>query len=82
MCYCLSIVDTAAEVSILSDRLFQQLAERRPIIRPITLRTAGGELSMQGSLISRVKLKLGTQMFKEHLYVAPITDDMLLGLDF
>ena len=43
--------------------------------------TGGRELTMQGSVVGPVKLQLGSKTCEHHLYVAPIEDNMLLGLD-
>ena len=39
-------------------------------------------MRMDGHIVSPVSLKLGNTTFPEVVHVAPIQDDMLLGLDF
>ena len=56
------------------------LAPRR--VKYVTLNTAARDTKMKGFVVGPVQLKLGNQQFKEKVYVAPIEDDMLLGLDF
>ena len=43
--------------------------------------TTGRELTMQGSVVGPVKLHLGSKTFEHYLYVAPIENNMLPGLD-
>ncbi len=77
-----AVIDTAAEVTIMSDRVYSKLANPGSIIRNVTLNTAGRELQMKGFVVGPVTLTRGGQEFQENIYVAPIEDDMLLGLDF
>ena len=74
------MVDTAAEVTLVSVSFFQSWKDKTPLIRPCTLLTAGRELAMRGSVVGPVKLLLGTKTCEHNLYVAPIEDNMLLGL--
>ena len=46
------------------------------------MQAAGREMQMKGTLLQPVQIKIGNRRFKESVYVAPIEDDMLLGLDF
>ena len=77
-----AILDTAAEVSILSDRLFQNLNSKPKIVKKVIMNAAGRDMQMIGVKLEPVRLKIESQEFLEPLYVAPIEDDMLLGLDF
>ena len=36
---------------------------------------------LKGFIIEPLKLQLGSQTFKENIYIAPISDEMLLGHD-
>ena len=76
-----AVVDTAAEVTLISDRLFHTLNPPPPFIRPCKIATAGRELSMDGSVVGPVRLKIGDRECKENIYVAPLEDEMLLGFD-
>ena len=77
-----AIVDTAAEVTIISDRVLQHLEPQPGKRRDAVLHAAGRNMSMRGSVTGPVSILLGGQEFSEQLYVAPISDDMLLGMDF
>ena len=77
-----AVVDTAAEVTIISDSIFRELQPKPPYLKKVILHTAGLDLRMDGFVVGPVALKLGKNTFLEAVYVAPIQDDMLLGLDF
>ncbi|XP_069189256.1 uncharacterized protein [Procambarus clarkii] len=77
-----AIVDTAAEVPIISQEVHQQLIPPPPVIRRITLNTAGKCMCIPGTLIGPVTLLIAGGKFEVNIYVAPIKDNMLLGLDF
>ena len=77
-----AVVDTAAEVTIISDSIFRELQPKPPYLKKVILHTAGRDLRMDGFVVGPVALKLGKNTFPEAVYVAPIQDDMLLGLDF
>jgi transposase InsO family protein len=46
------------------------------------MNTAGREMVMQGFIAGPFRLTIGEQEYQVDMYVAPIQDDMLLGLDF
>ena len=77
-----AVVDTAAEGTLISDRVFDQFKVKPPVIRNCKLATAGRELLMKAFVVGPVKIKLGDTLYHEVVYVAPIDDDMLLGFDF
>jgi transposase InsO family protein len=76
-----AVVDTAAQVSIISDRVFQRLKKSPPKLRDVSLLTAGRKMTMRSFVVGPVKMKIGTQKLELQLYVAPIEQDMLLGQD-
>ena len=76
-----AVVDTAAEVTIISDRIYNNLHQKPPLIKKVTLNTAGREMKMTGMIVGPLDIKLGEHTLNEIVYVAPITDDMLLGVD-
>ena len=77
-----AVVDTAAEVTIISDSVFREMEPKPPCLKNVILHTAGRDMKMEGFVVGPVALKLGNSNFPEAVYVAPIQDDMLLGLDF
>nr|XP_045590082.1 uncharacterized protein LOC123752056 [Procambarus clarkii] len=77
-----AIVDSAAEVTIISQEVHQKLIPLLLVIRRITLNTAGKCICIPGTLVGPVTLLIPGRKFKVNVYVAPIEDNMLLGLDF
>ena len=78
----LAILDTAAEVTIISDRLIKKLKEKPKISKSVIMHAAGRDMQMKGAKLNPVRMKIGDDWYCEPLYMAPIEDDMLLGLDF
>lgn len=76
-----AIVDTAAQVTIISDRLYNRLKRKPQKIREVKLLTAGRQMSMKGFVVGPVRLKIGEKWYSEEVYVAPIEQEMLLGFD-
>ena len=77
----LAVIDTTAEVTIISDSIFRELQPTPPYLKKVTLHTAGRDLRIDGFVVGPVALKLGEITFPEAVYVALIQIDMLLGLD-
>lgn len=75
-------VDTAAEVSIISDKLYDSLKDKPPTLRETFMHAAGRGMRMKTFVVGPVNLTLGSKSYKMEVYVAPIQDDMLLGLNF
>lgn len=78
----LAIVDTAAEVTLISEELYQGLENSPQIISKTVMITAGKEMQMNDYIVGPVSIKLGSPKVHTNVYVAPIFDDMLLGFDF
>ena len=76
-----AVVDTAAEVAIISDDIFSQLASPG-VIKEIRSNTAGRNQSIPSQLVGPLEVGIGTQTFHDNIYAALIADEMLLGLDF
>lgn len=77
-----AVIDTAAEVTLVSDRVFEKIPGDIPVLEQVSVMTAGRELFMKGAIVGPIKIEIGGQSFTEKVYVAPIEDSMLLGLDF
>ncbi len=77
-----AVVDTAAEVTLMSDKVYKKLANPGSVIKHVTLNTAGREMKMNGFVVGPMHISIGNQTFEENIHVAPIQNDMLLGLDF
>ena len=79
-----AIVDTGAEVTVLSERLYNMFPEnKRPKLqkanRGLVVAEAGREMNICGLIDA--EFKIGEFEFTWPVYVAPIRDDILLGCD-
>ena len=74
-------IDSGAEITILSTEIYNTLKEKPNRIKDVVMQMADGDKVMQGFITKPVQLLLGSQVFRERLYVAPIADEMLLGHD-
>ena len=77
-----AVVDTAATVTIVSDKVYRQWTVNPPCLKPATLKLAGRDNKIEGHVVGPVTLKLGSTVFPVVVHVAPIHSDMLVGLDF
>ena len=75
-------IDTAAMVTVISDQIYKEMKPNPPCLKATTLQTAGRNMKMVGRIIGPVSIKLGNVIFPTLVHVAPINNDMLLGLDF
>ena len=76
-----AVVDSAAEVTIISDKVYQSLRIPPKKLYDVLLDTAGQQLSVKGFVAGLVKLKIGNSYYRGPVYVAPIEQDMLFGVD-
>ncbi|KAL7872017.1 hypothetical protein SRHO_G00070000 [Serrasalmus rhombeus] len=77
-----AVVDTGAEATVISDSLYQRFhPSEQTASKKTCLRNAesGKEMIAMGG--QRVNFQLGTRNFTWEVYVAPIRDHVLLGLD-
>ena len=76
------VVDTAAQVTLVSEEFYKSLDPAQPIRKEVVMNTAGKGMQMNGYIAGPFQVVLGTHQFTVEIYVAPIEEDMLLGLDF
>ncbi|KAH3794747.1 hypothetical protein DPMN_148285 [Dreissena polymorpha] len=76
-----AVIDSEAEVSLISDRVYKAMKQPPPKQRDVKLLMTGKDASMQGFVVGQVKLKIGNYWYQQHLYVAPTDVYMLLGFD-
>ena len=74
-----AVVDTGAEVSIISERLFHSLPNRPPTIEFVTMRNASQDSSFKARRIGPLNIKIKDLTLTASLYVGPICDNMLIG---
>ena len=78
-----AIVDSAAQITIISTDLYHSLPNPPEVLHTVFLR---GISNTQGRVkahkLKDLNITIGNQIFPWTVYVAPITDQFLLGLDF
>ncbi len=75
------MVDTAADVTILSEKLFAKMAHTAKIKATVNLLAAGEGQKFKAKQLEPVKISIGKNTIHKSIFVAPIHDDMLLGMD-
>lgn len=78
------VVDTGAEVTVMSEKTFLSIPEgRRPTlkraVRNLVVAEAGRKMGTLG--VADLNIKIGPLTFVWSIYVCPIGDDLLLGCD-
>ena len=77
-----AVIDTAAMVTVISDQIYNEIKPNPSCLKATTLQAAGRNMKRVGRIIGLVSIKLGNVIFPTLVHVAPINNDMLLGLDF
>ena len=77
-----AVVDTAALVTLVSVEFYRSLDPAPPIRNELVMNTARKGMQMNGYIAGPFEVVLGTDQFSVEMYVAPIEEEMLLGLDF
>lgn len=75
-----AVVDSAAEVTIISDKIYESLTTPPKKLYDVQLDTAGRQLSMTGFVAGPMKIGIGGSHYDGPVYVAPIEQDMLFGV--
>ena len=77
-----AVIDSAAQVTVVSEDLCEHFKQQLPYCEPVKLRGAAKEGFMLARFLKGVEISIGGEVYKWDVYVAPITDDLILGLDF
>ena len=77
-----AVVDTAVQVTLVSEEFYKSLDPAPPIRKEVVMNTAGKGMQMNGYIAGPFQVVLGTHLFTVEIYMAPIEEEMLLGLDF
>ena len=79
-----AVVDTAAQATLISESLFSKLSHMYPKAKQgKTMSLKGlGDQPVEAQAIPGFKFRLGDKYFQWTVLVAPMTDEMILGLDF
>lgn len=73
-----AVVDTGAEVSVLDTRIFDRLVSKPRVKQQVTIVQAG----KKGFIAVLMEIRLRDRTYHAELYVAPLQDPMLLGMEF
>ena len=77
-----AVVDTAAQVSIISQELLAEMSSPLSAVEKVILRGAGKDSSMVATRYKDVPLIIGSTRYLWDVLAAPITDAFILGIDF
>ena len=76
------IVDTASQVTVLSEEIFQQLKNPPAVVEEVLLRGAAKQGQFPARKLEGLNLTIGSKVYRCSPYVAPMSDHLLIGLDF
>ena len=76
------VIYTAAMVTVISDQICKEMKPNPPRLKATTLQSALRNMKMVGRIMDLVSIKLVNFIFPTVVHVAPINNDMRLGLDF
>ena len=76
------VVDSAAQVTVISEGFFQTLGLKPKTLEHVKLRGAATDGIMEAKLVEGISLNIGKRSYRMNMYVAPISDQLILGLDF
>lgn len=77
-----AVVDTAAQVTIISQDFAASMAKPLRLSDNIQCKNAENNNWMEGRWAKNVRFTIGRKQYKINVVVAPITDNVILGLDF
>ena len=76
-----AVIDTAAQVTVISEEIAENLQLPRQG-KVIKCKNAQTDQWMEGVSVPGIKITVGKKTYKVDAVIAPITDPLLLGLDF
>ena len=78
-----AIVDSAAQVTLISRELYDSLPKPPEVLQTVHLKgISDSQAKVKAYKLKNVNLNVGGQIFSWPVYVAPISDPVLIGLDF
>ncbi|KAJ8307841.1 hypothetical protein KUTeg_014624 [Tegillarca granosa] len=77
-----AVLDTGAEKNIISHAVYNKLRPKPRSRGKVAMTGAGTDMRMNAFITEPIRFSIGSQEFFEEFYVAPIYDEMLLGLSF
>ncbi|MEX1352305.1 MAG: reverse transcriptase domain-containing protein, partial [Desulfobacterales bacterium] len=76
-----AVMDSGAQVTILSEKIFNELPAKPPVVGRVKLRMADGNTLIDATRVGPVAMKIGNQWYHYFVIVAPLAEDMLFGHD-
>ncbi len=67
-----AVVDTAAEVTIISERVYNRLNPLPPVIKQVRMQAAGENQHFTAQQVGPIDVGLGEEVFSRLVFVAPI----------
>lgn len=75
-----AVIDTGAEVTIISDKVYEMLQNKSLIKKNTVMHGAGRDMKLKTFISEPIDINIGTRTYPSEVYVAPMDNDMLLGL--
>jgi len=76
-----AVIDTAAMVSLVDENLFHSIGGNKVATKKVKLKGLGQQ-DVIANLHSQIEITVGSKKYKTDIYVTPMVDNMILGLDF
>ena len=77
-----AVIDSGAQVSVLNEQIYKSMKNPPNLTESVHLTGVGENDSISAKLAKNVSFRVGSQYYKLNMYIAPISDSMILGLDF
>ena len=77
-----AVVDSAAQVTVVSRELWEHICETPPSVGQVVLCGADNASKMKADIVDGVSLQVGGHTYPWRIYVASISDKIILGMDF
>ena len=78
----IATVDTAADITMISHQVFERMRPKPEVREAMDIWMAGEGSLMRAKRLSDVHISVDGMVFHHPVYVGPLQDDMLLGVDF
>ncbi|MES9882801.1 MAG: retropepsin-like aspartic protease, partial [Sedimenticola sp.] len=76
-----AVVDTAATITLVSDKFYSSLPQSGKSIGNVVLKGLA-DVPVNGKLVPNMNIRLGYRNYKWNVCVAPMSDNVILGIDF
>ena len=75
-------MDTAADIAIGSARVFDSMISKPHVVSESNIRLAGEGTSMNAQFLGDIGININGCELVHPIYVGPLQDELLLGIDF